>query len=44
MGVAEGNIQVMGGCRNDYGKLSNNYRLKIEPFLPGSLQAKTLIM
>ena len=25
MGVDEGNIEVMDGCRNDNGKLSNNY-------------------
>ena len=25
MGVDEGNIQVIDGCRNDNGKLSSNY-------------------
>ena len=38
MGVDEGNIQVMNGCRNDDGKLPNSYgeylQVQIKETLP----------
>ena len=30
MGVDEGNIEVMNGCRNYNGKLSNNYSYGVQ--------------